>query len=593
MTRVLARHRRLVTAALVVVAAMLAGVLTGCSGVPRSSVPQPVRTLVDGGNPTPELTVRPEPGDDPRKTVDKFLQANVSKDERHPTARTFLTAAAAGKWQDGAATVVDDYRIGVPADNRVEVTGRVVGTLTASGVYSPTLTGSGRTSEHDFVFQLTQVDGQWRISDPPAGLLIRRSDFESAYRRRPLYFFNSKESRLVPDLRYSAAEQQSLASWLLAALIAGPQQSVLRNEFPDQLEAERAKVTLSDPDLNDPVKIQLPGLSQVEPAVAERVAAQIAYTFYSFQAAQPITMFDGPNPVRLGGSLPEQFTRDTFASVSPESSATPVLYYLRNGALMGPTGAAVPGPVGTGKPGLRWVAVTGTSPGLDVVGVGLASATVLTKGTPSAPLRPVALPAAATTRPEFRPGDTDEVWLGAGTKLLQAVGTRVRTVQVVAATPPAGSASVPANPTGRRLSAVRFSPDGTQIALVYATATTSSVWVGAVGSDTARVDGIHQITPQDWRVTDVAWSDSQSVRAIGKLISTDDIEIWSCYADGSSPQAPSAAGLPGIPDAVAAGSGVSTVVSAAGTVWREQPGGGWQDAFAPEKSIGTAPIFAG
>ncbi|MDQ6936831.1 MAG: LpqB family beta-propeller domain-containing protein [Actinomycetota bacterium] len=559
-------------------------VVTGCSGVPRSSVPLAVRTLDDAGNPTPELTVRPEPDDDPRTTVDKFLQANVSKDEQHPTARTFLTDAAAGKWQDRTVTVVDDYRVGVLDHGVLPVTGRIVGSLDSIGVYTPTLAGAGASQERTFLFRLTSVNRQWRISEPPRGLLIRRSDFEATYRRRPLYFFDQQESRLVPDLRYSAAEQQSLATWLLTELITGAQpalQATLRNEFPDQLKSERAKVTLGAP----VVSIQLPGLSQAEPQIAARVAAQIAYTFYSFQASQPITLLDGPTPVPLGASIPANFTRETFASLSPVPSTTPSLYYVRNGALVGAASLPVPGPAGTGRYALRSVAVTGTEGDLTVAGLA-SPGTTLFRGPARGALSPVSLPAPATTRPDFRPGPSHEVWLGAGPAVLRVIGAKVTRVAVTAVGPA---------PLGQKLLAVRFSPDGARVALVYAAPANSSVWIGTVGTgdEPVRIESLRQVTPMDWRVTDVAWSDAESLRAIGSSVTNGDIEIWSFAEDGTAPELHSAANLPAAPDAVAAGSGVSTVVSAAATVWREEPGGGWADALPRDKPDGSAPIFAG
>ena len=38
--------------------------------------------------------------------------------------------------------------------------------------------------------QLVQVDGEWRISDPPPELLLTSSEFSTAFRQRVLYFLD-------------------------------------------------------------------------------------------------------------------------------------------------------------------------------------------------------------------------------------------------------------------------------------------------------------------------------------------------------------------------------------------------------------------
>ena len=56
----------------------------------------------------------------------------------------------------------------------------------------------------------------------PEGLLIELSTFESAYRPYEVYFLNSTQTKVVPDVRWYAAPPDSLATLLVTALEHGP-----------------------------------------------------------------------------------------------------------------------------------------------------------------------------------------------------------------------------------------------------------------------------------------------------------------------------------------------------------------------------------
>ena len=50
-------------------------------------------------------------------------------------------------------------------------------------------------------FNLEQVNGEWRISDPPDGLIILEPDFERLYDERDVFFLDPTGQRVVPDPR--------------------------------------------------------------------------------------------------------------------------------------------------------------------------------------------------------------------------------------------------------------------------------------------------------------------------------------------------------------------------------------------------------
>src|SRR4029450_5931085 len=51
-------------------------------------------------------------------------------------------------------------------------------------------------------FSVEQVDGEWRITDPPNGLILLQPDFLRLYDEVAAYFMDPTGQRVVPDPRY-------------------------------------------------------------------------------------------------------------------------------------------------------------------------------------------------------------------------------------------------------------------------------------------------------------------------------------------------------------------------------------------------------
>ena len=563
--------------------------LAGCSGVPRSSLPQVVRTVDSGGDAVAAPIVAPDVNAEPRAIVSGFLQANVSNDETHPAARQFLAPAVRTKWSATTATIVSDYSIGLPdaKTNVIKVVAPVLGTLDDKGIYTPVPPDVTVQPPLAIAFDLVHTAAGWRITNPPVGLVIKKQDFSTAYSLRPMYFFNLTETKLVPDLRYSAAQGQSLATWALTQLLAGPQtgqQNVRLNEFPDQVDPLRAKVVSGRP-----VSVQLPGISQADATTVARVAAQLAYTFDSFMPGSKLTLVDGINPVRYP-NVPAQFSQSDFASVDPISDeAGQAVYFLRAGALFGANGQAVSGPVGTTRYHLRSVSISNAGDGspVRVAGVGR-NASRLQAGTQAGGLRPVWLPGPVTARPEWTHDSPREVWVGSGTRIERVVGSTAQRVVF--------TATQSVELTGRTVVALRFSPEGARVALVLrAVDGSSSAWIGQVlrTSRSVQVEDLRQITPATWNVTDVAWADAVRLRVIDDTADSDSFQIWSLRADGSDARTSAGADvLPGTPQWITATADGLTWVSINGTLWVEAFDGSWSPPFGGRQQVGVAPVYA-
>jgi hypothetical protein len=163
----------------VVLASVLLLALTGCTTVPMSSptvqiTQAPARPAeVVGIEPLP-----PDPGATPEEIVRSFIDAAASVRPGHPVAREHLAPDAARTWsdEDGITVLSPDYATVTTETGAVEVTANPVGTVDERGVF--TVANADTLTRQ---FRLEQVDGEWRITDPPDGLIILEPDFQRLY----------------------------------------------------------------------------------------------------------------------------------------------------------------------------------------------------------------------------------------------------------------------------------------------------------------------------------------------------------------------------------------------------------------------------
>jgi hypothetical protein len=576
---------------LAAVAALL--LLGGCTGVPSSSAPQTVEVL-DTGSPSGGPSVSPPADADPRTIVDAFLKANAVDPEKHSSARAFLTPAARNGWSDVTATIVSDESIGTydAAKRTLRVQGRILGTLNADGIYTPSLQADGQGGPLvPFDFHLTKVGGQYRIDVPPRnGLLLREGQFQETYKQHVLYFFAVAENYLVPDLRWSAlTDRTQLASWLLSRLVSpnGPrpelQNTVSTDTLPAQADARNLTVRVGSS-----TRIEIPGSSRLAAGVRNRLAAQVSYTLYETLSGHTITVTDGGTPVDIPSVGGDQFSASDFAAATGPKAPDPAVYYLVNGQVRTEDGKPLGGPLSDGRYFLNSIAVARPRPAgpLLVAGVqGTGGNARLLVGTPSG-LRATTVHG-VLSRPAFAPGRA-EVWVGVGS-LLYRVTTDGTTSKATAV-------PIPAVSGGGRVVAVRLSPDGSRIAIVVSGANASSaqLYVGSIvrGAGQVRVDTLEPISPEGVVVKDVAWLDSLKLYAIGSLAVSREPRTFETGVDGTEWTNLSIENLPLAPDSVTVTTGANVWVSANGYVWKAQSGTQWVSPGPPTgQTPGRVPVY--
>jgi hypothetical protein len=567
-----------------VLAAALLALLAGCSTVPTASssvqitqAPQRAETPV-GIEP-----LSPQSGATPEEVVRGFLDAAASTVRGHPVAREHLAPEPQGSWSDDAGITLlgADYATVTTDAGTVVVTGELVGTIDRRGGFTV-----GGQEVYSREFRLEQVDGEWRISDPPDGLLMLEPDFERLYERRELYFLDPTGQRIVPDPRYLISGE-SQPTVLVERLLEGPS-AVLAAGVVNELAGAALGSTLSVS--AQAVTVDLTGVADAPPSRLAGLSAQLVWTLGQLPSVRSVEVLVDGDPLVLDGVPPVQ-TVDTWAALDPDAAPVDAVgHYLVDGALWTATEAPAPapGPAGSGAYGLASAAVaTDPSTGQLTQMVGVAErdgqATLLT-GTYGSELTPV-LPSSSLSVPTVAPA-RQEFWL---------VRDGSTVVRVPAGSPPQAVNAVTLPGLGRA-TALQLSPDGVRAAVVVEDGQRQSLHVGTVvRSD----DG--PVALRDWRevapalgqVVDVAWRTSGSLLVLAGDAGEDRTVPYTVGVDGWDLSPVPTAGLPSQATEVAAAPGRPPLVSAGGTIWEWQVAGGtWVTLVRGQQpQPGTEPFY--
>jgi hypothetical protein len=144
------------------------------------------------------------------------------------------------------------------------------------------------------------------------------------------------------------------------------------------------------------------------------------------------------------------------------------------------------------------------------------------------------------------------------------------------------------------IAAVRFSPDGTRIALVIdGPGRLAQCAVGTVertGSN-VRIDNLVVVTPASLMVTDAAWNDGTTLYVTGR-IDPSDYGVWSVQSDGSAYSKRPSSYLPPTPESIAAASGELPWVASGGGVFIQRSDN-WTSPFGGIDTTvrGRSPVY--
>ncbi len=318
------RRRRVATLSALAAASLA---LSACAAVPTSG-PIEEGPVVDAGNTAQFIRViaaPPSVGASPSEIVRGFLEANASLDSGHAIARRYLTSEAAESWDPGAATTV--YELSSLELSRFRgssITARMAinNRLEANGYLKPVEPAEQEKVE----FRLEQVIDsagipQWRIIDPPPGVLISDSDLRRAYRPHQVYGAALRSGVLVPDGRLLPVIGPSLPTALAERVLAGPASWLapgLRASAPEGVTLALGAVPVTD----GVALVELTDVARLATDVQRQdLAAQMTWTLTQLPEVTGVRMQVGGEPYDVPGR-PEVMDRSDFGSRSPDSLTT-------------------------------------------------------------------------------------------------------------------------------------------------------------------------------------------------------------------------------------------------------------------------------
>lgn len=226
--------------------------LAACSAVPDSG---PVRE----GLPNLEQVERgvfinpqgPIEDADPESIIRGFVRASSSHLNDYEIARKFLTPTYAHQWEPDSGALVFE---GTQQYESTEE-GIAVLSLGLAATVDPggTLQLAAPDEEDEVRFELSRVDGQWRISSAPNGIIIDRANFSSVWETRQLYFV-APDQRLVAEQRWVITNRSSLlpsqiVTQIVRGLISGPSAGMvgaISTAFPAGTELTEDAVPIID-----------------------------------------------------------------------------------------------------------------------------------------------------------------------------------------------------------------------------------------------------------------------------------------------------------------------------------------------------------
>ncbi|MFL6240051.1 MAG: LpqB family beta-propeller domain-containing protein [Actinomycetes bacterium] len=571
--------------ALVAIASALAiATGTGCAGVPDHGTVHAGNVLPAGKNVSETqsrvLVHGPVPGARPEEVVTGFLTASADPKPDHAIARSYLTAVAGRSWQPNArAQVYDGSAANSVGPARFSAGGRnvvlhvpLVATVGADGGYNVGAPGAQLRVD----FHLVKQHGEWRIANPPAGLLLTPLDLTNSLNAQFVYFLNRDMSVVVPNTEFIFATAPGLATALMRALLRGPTTWL----SPSVRTAIPVGTTLVGTVPVDDHGTATVNLSQEALAATlaqrEQMSAQIVWTLGGIPNVNRIRVLVENSPLDVP-SVGSPQTRDSWPTYDPSALKPAAQGFYRSGDhIVTTSGARLPGPLGSGQTTLEDVAV---SPDLAfVAGVHRSgSRTTVYTGAFGAPLHATYVVAAPVTPLSW--DVSGELW----TVQLSA------TPAVLLLRPGQPVLRIPApSLAGLDVRSLRISRDGTRVALVTSTASGAKLLIGRVSTTNdgaLRLDGFRDPAPDLTDVGDPTWADANTVLVLARTPGHGRTP-WLVDVDGVKPTPVTTSGL-NTYSGVAAAPGQALLAESAGRIYQATRG-----SWTPVGS-GSAPSYPG
>lgn len=319
------RLRKLAAA---VTACLLTFSAAGCATIPHSGQIGTV-AVEDSDNDVQSRTDPdgPAPGASPASIVRGFLAAGSSPASSFAVARSFLTDDFAGEWSPLKSVSIvesglslESLTASVTTDSRsVSFTVPVQASLDSAHVYRDSPSGT----ETKLKFSLRQVNGEWRISDAPDGIVLSEANFNRLFQAYPLYFFTQDYSYLVPDVRWFVRSNSTLTE-VARQLLRGPADNLrgaVISAVPEGTTLEPSVVTVEGGTVDV-------GLSQeagdLDKGTSKRLYSQISQTLRANTSISDVRVQTPQSNITSGSDVSADLPVDAPAVVVSEGKIAEV-----------------------------------------------------------------------------------------------------------------------------------------------------------------------------------------------------------------------------------------------------------------------------
>ena len=213
------RAVRMIGAAVGVIALALTA---GCAGLPQEGAVNVIQqtdratgaVVLDAKGPTNNAS--------PDELIQGFLRASsVGVSDDYEVARQYLTPEAAARWNPtGSINIYSDTQavdLSQTSSGSVVVSVPALASLSKNGSYQAAKSGSVMSSEFSL---MKNEHGQWRIASLDDAVMMSETVFSSLYKRVPVYYLNTENTALIPDVHWYPADRA--LSMMCVDVLSGP-----------------------------------------------------------------------------------------------------------------------------------------------------------------------------------------------------------------------------------------------------------------------------------------------------------------------------------------------------------------------------------
>ncbi len=513
----------------------------------------------------------PSAGMTPTQLIQGFLDASASFEGDHFVARQYLTTKANDTWDPSTVVrVFEGSGTLTETGHRVDFSASQAATISANGTYRVSDAGAGLISGYD----LQRVDGEWRISGLPSGLVLSQSDVERTFRSLSVYFFNPSFTRLVPDPRLIPVYGPAQATTLTRYLLSGPSewlQPAVRTGFPDGVRLNLESV----PVVNGVAQVDLNRSARLATDEARiTLSQQLVWTLAQLSDVRSVGITAAGEPFIVPGVSSPQ-PRDAWPDVDPNAMPIGTTGFVAQTAgvvaLAEEGSVPVPGPAGATD--FSDIAISGD--GTVLAGIDMKGNLIKVPLTARAARQRITL-AGAPSAPAFGPdGSLWVVVAGAGLVSVDARGVSVPIAIDGLARKSFVLAAIPSRDGTRAALIVR---NGARTRLLLARVTTGG---SRSGTDLALSAPI-RVEKQLTEVLDVAWADSDTLLVLGSTGGAELQAFTVRLADGAVTDEGGVLGAV----SVAAAPGQANLMGSSDSKVYEVLGGAWLT-----RTTGAAPAY--